>query len=255
VSLPQRAKREVHRLVDMVVEEVSLVDRAANLHRFLVVKRDIPMAKTAPKKTPPRKPPPGNMTQEETPPPKPAKKASGDVLSVATQALEAVTTAVEQLGEASDDETASVVEGLVEELNELAARLAEAAGLATEDDEAEKRAPASLEAIRTLLGKVTEVLEGQEQEEPAAPSEPSAADRVGEELAQVLETLRSLTDGMREQGQRLGRLEKNVGLPNSRSAPERPSRRDGEEDEGWPLDMNRPLDRASVDKSVSFHDR
>jgi hypothetical protein len=78
---------------------------------------------------------------------------------------------------------------------------------------------------------------------------------VGEELAQVLETLRSLTDGMREQGQRLGRLEKNVGLPNSRSAPERPSRRDGEEDEGWPLDMNRPLDRASVDKSVSFHDR
>jgi hypothetical protein len=30
----------VHRLVDMVVEEVSLVDRAANKHRFLIVKRD-----------------------------------------------------------------------------------------------------------------------------------------------------------------------------------------------------------------------
>ena len=30
----------VHRLIDMVVEEVSLVDRAANKHRFLIVKRD-----------------------------------------------------------------------------------------------------------------------------------------------------------------------------------------------------------------------
>ena len=33
----------VHRLVDMVVEEVSLVDRAANKHRFLVVKRETDM--------------------------------------------------------------------------------------------------------------------------------------------------------------------------------------------------------------------
>ena len=48
-------KRDIHRLSDMVVEEVSLVDRAANLHRFLVVKRDTPMPKTAPKKTPPKK--------------------------------------------------------------------------------------------------------------------------------------------------------------------------------------------------------
>jgi hypothetical protein len=30
----------LHRLVEMLVEEVSIVDRAANKHRFLIVKRD-----------------------------------------------------------------------------------------------------------------------------------------------------------------------------------------------------------------------
>ena len=38
-----KAQSEVHRLLDMVVEEVSLVDRAANQHRFLIVKRSEPM--------------------------------------------------------------------------------------------------------------------------------------------------------------------------------------------------------------------
>ncbi len=41
----------VHRLVDMVVEEVSLVDRAANLRRFLIVKRDDSMDTEETKKT------------------------------------------------------------------------------------------------------------------------------------------------------------------------------------------------------------
>jgi hypothetical protein len=35
---------EVNRLLDIVVEEVSLVDRAANKHRFLIVKRSNDMA-------------------------------------------------------------------------------------------------------------------------------------------------------------------------------------------------------------------
>ena len=40
----RKADRPVNRLLDIVVEEVSLVDRAANEHRFLIVKRDTPMA-------------------------------------------------------------------------------------------------------------------------------------------------------------------------------------------------------------------
>ena len=38
-------EKEVHRLRDMVVEEVSLVDRAANRRKFLVVKRRTDMSK------------------------------------------------------------------------------------------------------------------------------------------------------------------------------------------------------------------
>jgi hypothetical protein len=60
---------------------------------------------------------------------------------------------------------------------------------------------------------------------------------------------------MKDQSQRLGRLEKGVGLPNSRQAPERPAARTGAEEVSWPLDLNRPMDRESVDKTTSFHDR
>jgi hypothetical protein len=251
--MPTEAPGEdrVHRLVDMVVEEVSLVDRAANLRRFLVVKRDPSMAKPAPKKTP-KKPPVQPAPGKEAPPPKPAKKAAGEVLSVATDALEALTAAVERLGEASDEEASSLVETLIEDLNELAARLAETAGLAS-DEETEKREGSSLEDVRSLLGKVRELLgeasksqdTPESEEEPPAPASDEAAERVSSQLSQISEELKTLTGAVRDQGQRLGRLEKGVGLPNSRSAPERPAARADEEDEeSWPLDMNRPHSAA-----------
>src|SRR6266481_777244 len=44
-SQPDEGQSGVHRLRDIVVEEVSLVDRAANKRRFLVVKRSEGMAK------------------------------------------------------------------------------------------------------------------------------------------------------------------------------------------------------------------
>jgi hypothetical protein len=244
----------VHRLVDMVVEEVSLVDRAANLRRFLVVKRDPSMARPAPKKTPKKPPMPPAPGKEA--PPRPAKKAAGEVLSVATDALEALTAAVERLGEASDEEASSLVEALIEDLNELAARLAEAAGLAS-DEETEKREGSSIEDVRSLLGKVRELLDeaSKAQDEPTSQDEPSttpssdeAAERVSSQLSQIGEELKSLTSAVREQGQRLGRLEKGVGLPNSRSAPERPAPRSDEDEESWPLDMNRP---HAADRSAS----
>jgi len=252
--MPTEAPGEdrVHRLVDMVIEEVSLVDRAANLRRFLVVKRDLSMAKPAPKKTP-KKPPVPPALGKEAPPPKPAKKAAGEVLSVATDALEALTAAVERLGEASDEEASSLVETLIEDLNELAARLAEAAGLAS-DEETEKREGSSIEDVRSLLGKVRELLDeaskahdapGSQEEPPAAPAGDEAAARVSSQLSQIGEDLKALTSAVRDQGQRLGRLEKGVGLPNSRLAPERPAPRSDEEDEeSWPLDMNRPHSAA-----------
>jgi hypothetical protein len=242
----------VHRLVDMVVEEVSLVDRAANLRRFLVVKRDPSMARPAPKKTPKKTPMPPAPGKEA--PPRPAKKAAGEVLSVATDALEALTAAVERLGDASDEEATPLVETLIEDLHAVATRLAETAGLAS-DEETEKREGSSLEDVRSLLGKVCELLDeaSKAQDEPTSQDEPSstpssdeAAERVSSQLSQIGEDLKWLTSAVREQGQRLGRLEKGVGLPNSRSAPERPAPRSDEDEESWPLDMNRP--HAAADK-------
>lgn len=249
----------VHRLVDMVVEEVSLVDRAANLHRFLVVKRDPTMAKAAPKKTPKKTPaaPPGKEAPAKSTPPRPTKKASSELLTVATDALESLTAAVEQMGEASDEDAASIVEGLIEDLTELAARLAETAGLASDEEETAKRDATSVEGVRDLLGKVRALLDevskdqsepAEQQEQTPTPSE-EVAERVSSQLTQLSEDLATLTTTLREQGQRLGRLEKGVGLPNSRSAPERPASRADEDEESWPLDMNRPHDRGSEQRS------
>lgn len=66
-------------------------------------------------------------------------------------------------------------------------------------------------------------------------------------------SFRALADTVRTQQERLGRVEKQFGLPNSAGPAERPSRVN-EPDVGWPLDLNQPKDRENVDKAVSFHD-
>ena len=86
----RKAEDGVHRLVDMVVEEVSLVDRAANKHRFLIVKRDDAMDDD-------------NTTDTTTTDPSPsaaptAKLDDGTALGAALTALESLTGLVELLG-------------------------------------------------------------------------------------------------------------------------------------------------------------
>ena len=58
---------------------------------------------------------------------------------------------------------------------------------------------------------------------------------------------------VQEQQQRLARLEKRFGLPNSAPSGERTPKAE-DQDVGWPMDLNRPFDRESVDKATSFHD-
>ena len=223
----------VHRLVDMVVEEVSLVDRAANKHRFLVVKRDEQM---------------DDKTEEEPDKkkPKPARKGEGDALSVATSALEALTSAVEQLGQAGDVDSSPLVAGLAEQLAQVASELAQSAGIESEISPSGELSEV-VEQVRELLSQVVGILAS--STEKAKPESPAVQDS-SPELAKALSDLGA---AVREQGQRLARLEKSFGLPNSRPAVERTDARAEPEAIGWPLDMNKPLDRESVDKSVSFH--
>lgn len=262
----------VHRLIDMVVEEVSLVDRAANKHRFLVVKRDEPMPDKTKKS--------GAKPGEATPPStaggaEQVSKAIGDALGIATTALEALTNAIEQLGQVvGDADTTPIVAELAQELSEVAGQLAVAAGVEPTAAERSGDVNDAVEGVRSMLSQVSELLSSSAAKSdpdpssappaaaapaPAPASEAARPDdesaEVSKQLATVATSLRSLTDAMKDQSQRLGRLEKGVGLPNSRQAPERPTPRAGADEVSWPLDLNRPMDRESVDKTTSFHDR
>ena len=81
MSATEGALTKVYRLLDMVVEEVSLVDRAANKQRFLIVKRSDDVAKAsdkggkaAPPKAPKGKPPKGKSPPEGEEPTDPTEE-------------------------------------------------------------------------------------------------------------------------------------------------------------------------------------
>ena len=268
MSAPEDPNAGVHRLVDMVVEEVSLVDRAANKHRFLVVKRDESMADKTKNSS---AKPPAAPSAPESDGAEHVTKAIGDALGIATTALEALTNAIEQLGQiAGDADTTPIVAELAEELSSVAGQLASAAGVEPTASGASSDVSGAVEGVRSMLAQVAELLASSatknaaEQAPLGAPtpaaSEPQPAaqasepDEVSKQLASVAASMRTLADSMKDQSQRLGRLEKGVGLPNSRQAPERPARPASDE-VSWPLDLNRPMDRESVDKTTSFHDR
>jgi DNA adenine methylase len=155
------------RLVDMVVEEVSLVDHAANRRRFLIIKRDLAM------------------------PTMPIDK---------------------------DDDT-----------------------LDSDDFE---------------IGDCDDADEADDLGDDPGPVSDAALGRIEALLVGLDGQLRTLDGAIKSQALRLTKLEKASALPNSRPLGEQPLRPTRKPADGvsWPLDINHPLDRASVDKSLSFHD-
>ncbi|AEI69202.1 hypothetical protein [Corallococcus macrosporus] len=219
----------VHRLVDMVVEEVSLVDRAANKHRFLLVKRDGDTMDDAPQDT--------SQAEGATSAASDTSKAEDTVLASAQQALEAVTALVETLTSADGIDGVRVVE-VAQHLRTLADALEDEDD---EEDDVEARAKATSSAPTPP------------QSTPPAPAPGPDASGVMEGLTKLTDAVRALEGSVKEQHQRLGRVEKQFGLPNSSAPAERPPK-PPVEDVGWPLDLNKPLNRESVDKAISFHD-
>ncbi|QQR46188.1 hypothetical protein JKA73_08810 [Myxococcus xanthus] len=222
----------VHRLVDMVVEEVSLVDRAANKHRFLLVKRDGDTMDDAPQDTSQAEG--ANSAASDT------SKADDALLATAQQALEAVTTLVEALASTDGIDGVRVVE-VAQHLRTLADTLeGEDEDEDDEADDVEARAKTANPAPPPT---------------PPAPTPTPGADAPGlhESLTKLTDAVRALEGSVKEQHQRLGRVEKQFGLPNSSAPAERPPK-PTVEDVGWPLDLNKPLNRESVDKALSFHD-
>ncbi|CAM4538465.1 hypothetical protein [Myxococcus xanthus] len=212
----------VHRLIDMVVEEVSLVDRAANKHRFLLVKRDD--MHDAPQ---------DSAQAEDT------SKAEDALLAAAQKALEAVTALVEALASTDGIDGVRVVE-VAQHLRALADAL---------EDEDEDEDEEDVEAREKTASSAPPPA----QPAPPAPTPGADASGLQESLTKLTDAVRALEGSVNEQHQRLGRVEKQFGLPNSSAPAERPPK-PTVEDVGWPLDLNKPLNRESVDKALSFHD-
>ncbi len=264
----------VHRLLDMVVEEVSLVDRAANQHRFLIVKRDDAMDDT----TQVRKAPGGDEG------PTSPGAATGDVpdgspLGAALAALESLTAIVDLLGSLGADRSDTRLAALAQQLRATAEQILVQTGFPIEPDagaeavdaRAKAAAPSSsppspspadstleqrMAAAKSALARFSELAAKglkPKEDKPEAPPPGPELSTLKESLAKLTESLRTLSDTVKEQQQRLGRVEKHFGLPNSAPPAERVSKAANEE-VGWPMDLNKPMDRENVDKSVSFHD-
>lgn len=269
----RKADRPVNRLLDIVVEEVSLVDRAANEHRFLIVKRDTPMADTqtdtdAADET-------GDLNEqadvhEHADAPEGASTATADpLLTSAVAALEGLTSTVELLGSLGADAADARLAPLAAELKATAEALLARAGVApaegsTEaddedsEDNSEPTFEAHLAAARDALAQLASLTAAKptpapEPPPPEAPKAPALPQELTASLAAMTESFRALAETVKEQQQRLARVEKQFGLPNSAPSTERVRKAEPEE-VGWPMDLNHPMDRESVDKAVSFHD-
>jgi hypothetical protein len=280
----------VHRLVDMVVEEVSLVDRAANKRRYLLVKRSEDMA--------------GENTETET-----DTETETEVDTDADEGDEAdeeeADDAEEEIGDdgdtAGDDKDKSkkpaagvtteavvtaleALSGVVEMLANKAAAPpkkkppARGGGAGGDADDAEdtdsdeewdeddeeaappargRKPPAKRQAKNDPLTQVQGALKRLEAlvtgKTPQAKRAPAALGELGTKLDTMTTAIGDLKKLVTGQGERIGKVEKTVGLPASRPV-EGKGRRKDDDVVSWPLDINAPRDRKSVAKEVSFHD-
>lgn len=233
----------VHRLVDMVVEEVSLVDRAANLRRFLIVKRDDSMDDTE------------DTTKADVPADSP--------LGMALAALESLTDIVELLGSDVDDADPRIA-ALAEQLRTTGEQLLSQAGLSEEEDgdETEKARSVAdnLVATKAAVARLRRGKKPAPKDKEDHPVDEEKDDTkkvdlapITDGLAKLNEAFKALSESVTAQAQRLGRVEKQFGLPNSAPPPE-PVTKSQPEEVGWPMDLNKPMDRENVDKAVSFHE-
>lgn len=229
----------VHRLVDMVVEEVSLVDRAANQRRFLLVKRETDM------------PDEGALGGES-----PGEGSGGGRGPASTETIAATIEALTALTELI---AGTATKAFPPPKKPGKAGEGDAAPDDGEDDDEEDPAAAAqrrkaAESMAALLGQVKAAL-ARLQAAAAAPAQKRApdSDPIVPRLDAIGASLAKIESQLKEQDGRLGKVEKNVGLPASRTPDGGGASGDDDNDVSWPLDLNAPMDRASVDKSISFH--
>jgi hypothetical protein len=186
-----------------------------------------------------------------------AGPSSDPLLAHAVAALEGLTGTVELLGSLGAGAVDGRLAPLAAQLQATAeALLTRAGGTEVEDlNEATNDPPDDtafadrLAAARDAIARLAAL--STSGPTPTAP--PAIPSELGASLAAMTESFRSLTETVKSQQQRIARVEKQFGLPNSAPSPERVRKAEPEE-VGWPMDLNQRMDRESVDKAVSFHD-
>ncbi len=230
---------------------------------------DEPEDAPPPEDTPPGKKPPKKKAEKDDDG-APALGAPDDEspdddetpLGVALAALDSLTQAVEILSDSPDD--GGQLANVAEDIRAAADAISSAAGIEADEDENEE--PSGESSIAGLVSSIQEMLtkiESLTQALAASSKTPASTPTITAEtqappdlagtLAEVAQSMKSLDASMKAQAARLDVLEKRAGVPNSQPAGERVAKTEPE-DLSWPIDMNRPRDRASVDKNLSFHD-
>jgi hypothetical protein len=183
--------------------------------------------------------------------------ATGDrPLALAVDALEELSATIERLGALPDEDVRAELGRLAVELRTAADHLAPAAPAAppAQRPPAASETAGALAAIREAVAR----LRGNAGPAPAASSAPAVPtsapkDETVAAVTRLTEQVQALVGTVQGQQARLAAIEKRSGLPNSAAPGERVAKSEPEA-VGWPLDLNRPMDRDSIDKAVSFHD-
>lgn len=206
--MPTRAK-QLHRLKDTIVEEVSLVDRPANKRPFLVIKRDNTMSNAA-------------------------------ALTAASETLEKLP----DLVRAANDESEGSAQSLVDSLRKAADQVEEGAGLkkAAKQDDAKAKADAEAKAKAEDEAKAAEAKTKAEAAAKAAGEVVKADSAVMAKLDQVLAQQGEIKATLGSQAERLTTVEKswqdqNSGETNVTTDGDGASG-GGESSVHWPADLN-----------------
>lgn len=275
-----------HRLEDIRPREVSLVDRAANKRRYLIVKRsDEGMSD-------------GTSAADDQSTDMDLSSGGqdgaadahgdgdvggtqgGDTLDVAVQALGGLTDAVEELSSLAGDALRERATEVAGDLQAAAELLLDHTGLSPQGDAASSGEDnGSTESaddddsgdifsgIRTAIDRVTSMLATQDEEVQKAKAkkpkpddddedqeaEKNAGPDLAARLGELAKQIATLAGEVKKQGGRLSTLEKRTGVPQSKPAGERAQTNKSSQDESWPFDLNAPYDRDSVDKDSSFY--
>ncbi|MCP4676632.1 MAG: hypothetical protein GY854_14185, partial [Deltaproteobacteria bacterium] len=282
IKVPEEPENKVTRLRSMLVHEISLVDYAANRHRFLIAKRsnawtdvnetaatETEETSTQTENTEAAEAQGAGMQEagEQSAPPAEEGAGTEDTGGAATSiepqleqiraTTEQFSTMVEQLSQMT--EALKAPDG-----SEAEATKDAGAGESASEDQEEDQTGAVTANLAQVMSSLKETLQplgalltgmvgSMQKEGEQGEAQDSAPNPAGAQVDTLVTAMNSLSEMIQAQQTRLAQVEKSFGLPASLPVGEstQPTKSGHV---SWPLDLNAPVDRESTDKEVSFHD-